>query len=70
MRVMDLVNEAKGGAGFGVSSRPVGAFVIKDSDVRWEPAIDVNRLILMAQVVVIAALLTVRVIVKTRAKRA
>jgi hypothetical protein len=53
-----------------VSSRPVGAFVIKDGDVRWVPAIDVNRAILMAQVVAIAALLTVRVIVKARARRA
>jgi hypothetical protein len=52
-----------------VSSRPVGAFVIKDGDVRWQPAIDVNRVILMAQVVAIAALLTVRVIVKARARR-
>src|SRR5436190_9632664 len=35
-------NPQAGGAGFGVSSRPVGAFVIKDGDVRWEPSIDVN----------------------------
>jgi uncharacterized spore protein YtfJ len=58
-----------GGVGFGVSSRPVGAFVIKDGDVRWEPAIDVNRVILMAQVVAIVGLLTLRAIVKARAKR-
>jgi uncharacterized spore protein YtfJ len=66
----DQQNPPAGGAGFGVSSRPVGAFVTKDGDVRWEPAIDVNRVILMAQVVAIAFLLTVRVIVKTRARRA
>lgn len=66
----DQQNPQAGGVGFGVSSRPVGAFVIKDGDVRWQPAIDVNRVILMAQLVAIAALLTVRVIVKTRAKRA
>src|ERR1700730_1277526 len=65
----DQQNPQAGGAGFGVSSRTVGAFVIKDSDVRWLPAIDVNRAFLMAQVVVIPALLTVRVIVKTRARR-
>ena len=41
-------NPQAGGAGFGVSSRPVGAFVIKDGDVPWEPSIDVNRVILMA----------------------
>jgi uncharacterized spore protein YtfJ len=66
----DQQNPQAGGVGFGVSSRPVGAFVIKDGDVRWMPAIDVNRAILMAQVVAIAALLTVRVIVKARARRA
>ena len=66
----DQQNPQAGGVGFGVSSRPVGAFVIKDGEVRWQPAIDVNRMILMAQVVAIAALLTVRVIVKTRARRA
>jgi uncharacterized spore protein YtfJ len=65
----DQQNPQAGGVGFGVSSRPVGAFVIKDGDVRWEPSVDVNRLILMAQLVLIAALLTVRTIVKARAKR-
>lgn len=58
-----------GGAGFGVSSHPVGAFVIKGGDVSWQPALDLNRVILMGQVVAIAALLTVRTIVKARAKR-
>src|SRR5919108_2555863 len=56
-----------GGVGFGVSSRPVGAFVIKAGDVRWQPAVDVNRVLLMAQVVAIVALLTVRAIAKARA---
>ena len=65
----DQQNPQAGGVGFGVSSRPVGAFVIKDGDVRWQPSIDVNRVVLMAQVVALAALLTVRAIVKARAKR-
>jgi len=58
-----------GGGGFGLSARPVGAWVIKDGEVRWRPAIDVNRIVLVGQVVAIAALLTVRSIVKTIAKR-
>jgi uncharacterized spore protein YtfJ len=37
-----------GGVGFGVSSRPVGAFVIKGGDVRWQPAVDLNRAIVQA----------------------
>jgi uncharacterized spore protein YtfJ len=58
-----------GGVGFGVSSRPVGAFVIKGGDVSWQPALDLNRVILMGQLVAIVALLTARAIVKATAKR-
>lgn len=58
-----------GGAGFGVSSRPVGAFVIKGQDVSWQPALDLNRVILIGQVVALVALLTVRSVVKAWAKR-
>src|ERR1700726_2347950 len=58
-----------GGVGFGVSSRPVGAFVIKGGEVSWQPALDLNRVILMGQVVAIVALLTARAIVKALAKR-
>jgi len=61
--------EGNGGAGFGLAARPVGAFVIKDGDVRWRPAIDLNRVILVGQVVAIVALLTLRSVVKTLAKR-
>lgn len=58
-----------GGAGFGVMSHPAGAFVIKGSQVTWHPAIDVNRIVLMGQVVAIVALLTVRTAIKARARR-
>jgi uncharacterized spore protein YtfJ len=33
-----------GGTGFGLTGRPVGAFVIKDGDVRWQPAFDATRI--------------------------
>ena len=58
-----------GGVGFGIRARPVGAFVIKDGDVRWQPALDLNRIILMGQMVAIVALLTARAIVKASTKR-
>jgi uncharacterized spore protein YtfJ len=57
------------GAGFGMSTTPVGAFVIRNGTVSWRPAIDVNRVILGGQIVAIVALLTIRTIVKVRAKR-
>jgi uncharacterized spore protein YtfJ len=46
------------GGGFGVRGRPSGAYVIKGDDVRWVPAVDVNRTIAIAGVVACAALLT------------
>jgi uncharacterized spore protein YtfJ len=60
-------NESSG-AGFGMSTTPVGAFVIKNGTVTWRPAIDVNKVILGGQIVAIAVLLTIRTIVKVRAK--
>lgn len=54
------------GAGFGLSSRPVGVFVIKEGTVRWRPAIDVNLIVLGGQIVAVVALLTIRAIVKAR----
>jgi uncharacterized spore protein YtfJ len=55
------------GGGFGIRARPVGVFVIRDQDVTWRPAVDVNRVILGAQVVAVIALLTARSITKSRA---
>ena len=56
------------GSGFGISARPVGAFLIQGSEMSWRPAVDVNRIILGGQVVAIVTLLTIRAIVKARAK--
>jgi uncharacterized spore protein YtfJ len=56
------------GSGFGVTARPVGAFIVRDGELSWRPAVDVNRIILGGQVVLVVALLTVRAIVKTRTR--
>jgi uncharacterized spore protein YtfJ len=40
-------NENNGGGGFGLQARPAGAYVIRDGEVTWRPAIDVNRLALL-----------------------
>ena len=58
-----------GGVGYGVKARPVGAFVIKDGAVHWEPAIDATRLALRAMLIPIVALLVGRSVVKTVARR-
>ncbi|MFC4857690.1 spore germination protein GerW family protein [Actinophytocola glycyrrhizae] len=44
------------GAGLGLSARPVGAYVIADGKLRWEPAIDVNRMVAVGGAIVVAAL--------------
>ncbi len=45
------------GSGFGMSARPAGVYVLKDGDVRWRPAVDVNRIVLGMQIVAGIALL-------------
>ncbi|MGI8336525.1 spore germination protein GerW family protein [Actinomadura scrupuli] len=55
------------GGGFGIGAVPIGALVVKDGKVRWQPTVDVNRVILGGQVVVIVALLTVRTLIRARA---
>jgi uncharacterized spore protein YtfJ len=66
----DPQGQGKGsGSGFGLTARPVGAFIIRDGEVGWRPAVDVNRIVLGGQVVAIVALLTVRAIIKAKAKR-
>ena len=58
-----------GGAGFGVRAKPAGAWVIKDGEATWRPAFDLNRTILVGQIIAIVALLVTRSVVKTLAKR-
>ncbi len=54
------------GGGWGVNARPVGVYVIRGSDVSWEPARDLNRIVLGGQLVALAALLTLRVWLRRR----
>jgi uncharacterized spore protein YtfJ len=61
--------EGNGGGGFGVMARPAGAWVIRDGDATWRPSFDLNRTIFMGQLIAIVALLTVRSLAKTLAKR-
>jgi uncharacterized spore protein YtfJ len=46
-----------GGAGFGLQARPVGAYVIRGEQVSWQPAFDLNRVILGCQLLGLAAIL-------------
>ncbi len=54
------------GGGFGLSAKPVGAYVIKDGKLRWEPAIDVNRLLATVSAIAVAALFAVTRLAKLK----
>jgi len=44
------------GAGFGVMARPIGAYVVKDDQVTWRPAVDLMRVLIGALVVAALAM--------------
>jgi uncharacterized spore protein YtfJ len=54
------------GAGFGMTGRPVGAYRIKDGEVAWVPAADTTKVIVIAELMAIVALLVVRSILRSR----
>ena len=54
------------GGGFGMTARPVGAYQIKGDEVAWVPAADTTRVIMLAEVLGIVALLVLRSIFKRR----
>jgi uncharacterized spore protein YtfJ len=56
------------GGGLGLSAKPLGVFVLRNGKVAWRPAVDVNKVILGAQVVAIVALIVLRSVVKARRK--
>ena len=56
------------GGGFGLSARPAGAYVIKEGNVIWRPAVDVTRLFGTIGAIVIAYLLTRAAVERARAK--
>lgn len=48
-----------GGGGFGVRVRPLGVYVVRGDQVRWEPALDLARVIAGAQAVAAVVALAV-----------
>ncbi len=58
--------EGNGGAGFGLTAKALGVYVIRDGKATWQPALDLNRVILGGQIVAIVALLVLRSIFRRR----
>jgi len=66
---VDAEGQTGAGTGFGLRARPVGAFVIRDGQVRWEPVEDpLGRLMVLAATVTVG-LVIVRSIVRGRRAR-
>ena len=61
-------NPAVGG-GFGVRATPAGVYVIDHGRVRWEPALNLNAVILGGQVVAIVLFLTLRTLASVLGER-
>jgi len=49
-----------GGVGLGLAGRPAGAWVIRDGEVTWKPAIDLTRLAAIAALTYVAGRLLTR----------
>lgn len=54
------------GGGFAIAAKPAGVYVIEGNSVSWRPAVDVNRIILGGQIVMIVALLVLRSVLRHR----
>lgn len=61
-------SENNGGGGFGIRVRPAGAWIIRNGEVSWEPAIDATRIATLGMLVAIVFLWTVRSIAKANAR--
>lgn len=61
-------NQNNGGGGFGVEAKPAGAWIVRDGDAKWEPAVDATRIATLGMVTAMVFFLVIRSIVKARAK--
>ena len=61
--------EEGGGGGWGGAATPAGVYVIDGKDVRWQPALDLNRVILGGQIAFVVGLLVARSILRARRRR-
>lgn len=57
------------GLGFGLGATPSGAYVVKNGDVTWVPALDTNTIVTRGAVVAVTALWTWRSVAKARHRR-
>ena len=61
--------DSGGGGGFGLMARPSGAWIVENGDATWKPAVDVNRIVLGGQVIMLAVVLVTGRILLARSRR-
>jgi uncharacterized spore protein YtfJ len=66
---VDDQGQTGAGTGFGMHARPVGAFVIRDGKVRWQPVDDPMGKAMVVATTITVGLLVVRSIVRKRRRR-
>ena len=66
----DAQTQAGEGGGFGLAGRPAGAYVIRNGELKWQPAVDPNRLFAIIGMVLVAFFLTRPRVARARAKAA
>jgi hypothetical protein len=52
----------------GIGARPVGAYVIQGSQVKWKPAFDLSRVIFRGQIIVLTALIVAGWVLRSRGR--
>jgi uncharacterized spore protein YtfJ len=57
------------GGGVGVQATPAGALVIRGDSVTWVPALDLNRIVLVSQLLLFVGILSWRSVAAARARR-
>lgn len=60
--------EHNGGGGFGLTAKPAGTYVVAGGRVSWEPAVDVNRIVLGAQVAAVIIALVIGSVLRSRSR--
>jgi uncharacterized spore protein YtfJ len=58
------------GGGFGMTGRPAGVYVVRNGEVSWRPAVDVNRVVGVVGLVLVAYLLMRPRLARARARAA
>ena len=62
--------EGPGSGGYGVMAKPAGVYVVRDGEVTWQPALDINKIVMGGQIVAVILFLVIASIFRTWAKSA